>query len=550
MQKPLVERIKKYVTLDAPFGPPDAYQIRDDEVAAHLFDPHSKSFNALLRNEISIMIGRRGSGKTALLSSYRYNRFFAKNSLLKSNSAGLDLKRYQIVIDVEVHKQFEGLWRLATGHSGFARPIETVVQDWSDNILDFFLAKLYEQASRTGPGQKHLVQIGNYLFQSEESPRVRGLAIDHRDETPRIAARRLIWGETLWHKIRAIFPSDRFESSGYVSQEVAMEAARFYLDESRKKALLLLDSMDEYEVGNRLFDRTIAALLRFTANFNSTSDQIKIKLGLPSEIVHELRRASANPLKDFVNYDLVNWTSTELLQIAAFRYRLFLQLYAPKIAEQLKQLDFHIRDDVWQFWESFFSSAHVNHFGKEEAVIVYILRHTQLLPRQLFMMLQEIVVLNYARHGGYGRFLDEEVIEAIEKMNGQIAQEIFSAFSHVYSGAERVGRAIFAGFPTVFEYKDLETQWKRTARNYALHINSSDNDMVDLVEMLLRIGIVGLVVDEGNRYVVGNFYYNALMPPNIARGTTLCLHPIFSRYFKATFNRMGKAVLPKGIVID
>ena len=103
MQRPLEERIKKYVTEAAPLGPPDAHQIKDDEAAAHLFDPHNKSFNALLRREISIVIGRRGSGKTALLNSYRYNRFFDKDNFLKTNYAGVDLTRYQIVIEVKTH---------------------------------------------------------------------------------------------------------------------------------------------------------------------------------------------------------------------------------------------------------------------------------------------------------------------------------------------------------------------------------------------------------------------------------------------------------------
>ncbi|MEQ1605858.1 MAG: hypothetical protein ABL999_13425 [Pyrinomonadaceae bacterium] len=569
MRKPLIDRIKKYVTLEAPLGPPDAFQIKDDEVAAHLFDPHNKSFNALLRKEISIVIGRRGAGKTALLNSYRYNRFLSMDSLLRTNSAGVDLKRYQIVIEVTTHTQFTELRKLATGVTGYARPIEAVIEDWSLHILDFFLASLYESASRRGPGQKYLLQIANYLYQDEE--------IDHYDDIDRLndsaekiaqtlvygtelngdtslkAARRKVWGDTLFYQIfdrvRAIFASDS-EANDHITQATAMEAAKRYLEEVNKRAILIFDSMDEYEVGNDIFDRTIGALLRFTASFNSTSDRIKIKLGLPSEIVHEIRRASTNPLKDFVNYDLVQWTSTELLQIAAFRYRLFLQLYEPKLALKLDKHDLYKRDDVWAFWASFFPPVHKNLYGTDEDVTSYILRHTQLLPRQLFTILERIVVLNNVKHGGYSQFKDDVVVAAVEEMESKIALEIFGAFKHVYSEAERVGKAIFAGFETVFEYEDLEKQWNRTSRHFSLHKHNSNNEMIDLITMFLRMGIVGVVEEEDNRYVIGSFYYNALSPPNIGRGNQLCLHPIFSKDFNAKLNSIGKAILPRGTTID
>jgi hypothetical protein len=56
------DRIRQYVTPQAPLGPSDAAQITDIEVAARLFDPHNKSFNSLLRKDLSVVIGRRGSG--------------------------------------------------------------------------------------------------------------------------------------------------------------------------------------------------------------------------------------------------------------------------------------------------------------------------------------------------------------------------------------------------------------------------------------------------------------------------------------------------------
>ena len=64
------DSLKKYVKHGKAFGPTDADMIavEEKEVLRGLFDPQNKIYNALRLNP-SIVIGRRGSGKTAYLHS-------------------------------------------------------------------------------------------------------------------------------------------------------------------------------------------------------------------------------------------------------------------------------------------------------------------------------------------------------------------------------------------------------------------------------------------------------------------------------------------------
>src|SRR4051794_16752391 len=87
----LAKQISKYVNRNDPFGPSDASKITNDHVAAALFDPHNNCFNNLLRSDLSIVTGRRGSGKTALLRSYRYRRYLSDLSNLGKSSDEFDL---------------------------------------------------------------------------------------------------------------------------------------------------------------------------------------------------------------------------------------------------------------------------------------------------------------------------------------------------------------------------------------------------------------------------------------------------------------------------
>jgi hypothetical protein len=307
--------------------------------------------------------------------------------------------------------------------------------------------------------------------------------------------------------------------------------------------------MDEYDLMNPLFVRTIGALIRFIANFNGAQERIKIKLGLPVEIFPEVQRASANLLKDLVSFDQVKWTSMELAQIAAYRFRLFLELYDSAYGRRLKDLDLNRREDVRTFWSYFFRTKQVNRYGAEEDGMTYVMRHTQLLPRQLFRILQGIIVSSSKLTSGYQEFKSEAIRASIEEMEPIIANEIFGGYRYVYPFAESLGRFVFGNFPTIFSYDQLEDRWRKRGR-YRVETNA-EFEMVHFSDMLIRMGIMGIVGGETTgRYYEGRFGYTSLSPFNIGSGHSLCLHPIFSKYFNAAGNAESKAIIPQGLTTE
>jgi hypothetical protein len=530
MTKSIDARIKKYVTPHAPLGPSDAAQIRDTEVAARLFDPHNKSFNSLLRKDLSVVIGRRGSGKTALLNSYKYRPYLGK-----VGPSGSDFKAYDIVIEIVTHKQFQDMQRRVVRDKATFRPIEAVVDDWGKLIVDYVLATLLSQVKDQDKNDEHLRVLERYLRQDET---------EFEDEV-----RQDVWGKTLWSKIRSIWAREERSDATHLSTDDALNIAIKYLKSRKQKAVVIFDSMDEYNIGDEVFDRTIGALVRFITHFNTRYDQIKIKLGLPSEIFPEVRVASGNPLKDLVSFDQVQWTAMELMQIAAYRYYLFLSLYDPEFSLDLQDIDLNRREGVHQFWRKFFPKKQINRYGNEEDAMRYVLRHTQLLPRQFLMILQTIVVASHRLTGGYREFHSEVVKTSIEELEPIVAGEIFGAFKRVYPFAEEIGRAVFGNLPTVLSYDQLEDQWRKRARHQMLKINA-DFEMVNFCDMLVRMGILGLVKEETEFYYNAKFGYGLLAPFNIGQGNELCLHPIFSKCFNASGNLKRKPISPQGVTID
>lgn len=513
--------LNQYINPQSPLGPFAADEIKDDKVAAELFEPHNQSFNRLLSREIDIIVGRRGSGKTALLNCYKYKQAIP-HGLPKPSSDTSDLYDYDFAFPISSHKIFEKMQSHVMGDHGVFRPIESVVDEWERYIGDLILSELARSANDT----RSVQAIVDYLNAPEATQRVQALA--------------LVRGKPIFGYPR--------ENSPAITQRQAFEIGERYLMDTRKRFMLLFDSMDEYMIGDRVVDRTIGALLRYVKNFNSVRDRFRIKLSLPSEIFPEISRSSANPLRDMVKIDHVFWSQEELLHVAAHRYRLFLRLFDGEGFQRIQDLDFRCDKVVWQFWRSIFTDSFENEYGARESVITYILRHTQLLPRQFLVILERIIVISHERTGGYRELRGELASKAIESVENSIATEIFSAYYYVFPSAENLAKHLLTQFPATFSYDELERKWRSAGKPLDYESpNAEHQGFAGFFEMLLRIGIVGVCKNETARYIEAEFSYNMQNAPRIGRGNQLCIHPIFSRRFNCADTHSRKAILPSGV---
>jgi hypothetical protein len=434
------------------------------------------------------------------------------------------------------HTAFESLQLNVMGANGSIRPIESIVADWEQLIGDYLLTQIVNGFTAMNNHDLHVIQT--YLALPET--------------LQRLEANEAVWGvRTLQSASLWPFPKKKAIDVEMPSRSDALAAANNLLRSTNQRALFLLDSMDEYQIGDRAADRTVGALIRFVRQFNADYGQMAVKIGLPSEIFPEIQRACANPLKDMVRFDHITWTSIELARIAAHRYRLFLQLHDPDEYAHYGSLDFNRRGIVRRFWSGVFDGGVRNAYGETEHSLTYILRHTQLLPRQLIAILEYVIKESCARTGSYRELKSELVDEAITKNETVLVAEIFSAYRYVFPEAERVCRALFGNFPTVFSYDELENKWRQARRpSYSME-NGGNIDFVSITDMLLRIGAIGVVENAPtSKYIEGVFSYNQLVPPNIGQGYALCMHPIFGRHFRCKPSMHNKAVLPYGVIME
>ena len=112
-----------------------------------------------------------------------------------------------------------------------------------------------------------------------------------------------------------------------------------------------------------------------------------------------------------------------------------------------------------------FPSSIKNGLGVPEDCIAYIMRHTQLLPRQLICILNAIVIQN-RREGNEELSISENaVIEGIKSKEQEITNDIFEAYSFVHENALEACIKCIPELPLKFSssklQSNLQSAWKK-----------------------------------------------------------------------------------------
>jgi len=493
-------------TYERPFGPTNATNITDDAVFRRLLDPHNKIISRFKANR-SLIIGRKGSGKTSFL------RGLAKNRVQESIDTA---ETFAKIVDAVDEKS-----------KGFLF-VEKVSQLW-EHIFTLSLFRGIATGYSEPSGDISLIK--DYCAKNE-------LTGDIGIE------------DWLWKILRVAkdkVKNETISSVAAVISEIAGEdykntrrAALSVLRHNKDRAIVLVDSLEQYPVNVSSVAHAMAGLLHCVGEFNERNKWINVRLCLPAEMYHSFSDLSANPLKDFSNSITLHWHPKELLAIAASRLQIFLNLHYPK---GIPALDFSDRKGPQDFLRQFLPTKIVNGIGGPEDCIAYILRHTQLMPRQLLRILNTIFGEAYSSGVRTYPLVDAaSIIAGIRKEEVNLADEVCSAFHIRYPSLKKVCEATIKYLPLVFDEGDLHNVFN-------LHGKKSfgSDDFDDFKRMLMEAAVIGRVLNEENSgYVQGMFEYTAAHKLITSTDDRLCLHPIFAEVFHFQSKQFDKPIYPYG----
>ena len=509
--------IRPYITKDEPFGPIDSGDIDSKDLKAllMLFEKHNWSYKNL-HSRPSIIIGRRGSGKTHYLRSVFFDQ------------------QYDYYVEIRTPRVLGQVVNAIQKMSTEVVFSEMVSELW-DTIL--WIAVLLEIRKHPVLQPDDLNVVNGYLDKIHVRSR------DTVDDVLRNVAEML---EQIVSKNETT-SSNFFRNANKINLEDAKLVVLQSLKANGKRFAVLMDSLDDFQLDISSVERALQGLLKIVGSMNKPRDLVDIRFCLPSELYHRFVKLSSNPNKDFRRALKLQWNASELVLIGAQRLMFYLALNYPESYKKFTHLDLTKRADALTFFSAALPEKITNHAGYSEETMSYILRHTQLLPRHFLILLNSI----FKNPGVTLRrtpfpVSEERIINGVREMEDFMVREIFVAFQLIYPTAEETCRRCLPELGHKFNMGDLHRVFTRHGKA----VFGSDN-LFDFQRMLVEIGAIGRVIPgkETDVYIKGNFEYTVQHQLSLSQDDELCVHPLFSGIFHGS-GKQERPVYPYGSVLD
>lgn len=498
------DRLGLVFTQQNPLGPIAINSETDPDVLRALYDTRARLHVDSLRNPPTFLIGRRGSGKTSLLLSSRLD---PSNIVIRLSTTGT-FSRVQSAVTLLKHRM------LLTE--------EGIADLWSLLLWGPIIVRLLARRQQGEPAR-------DYQMLWEESAPLRQAASNHSTTT--LAAIDDVVLDTVLQKLIAEVESNTtLRSTDVLGLEFSVvsrpwvecqRAAERIISHRRSKVYVLIDSLENIGEHIKDLEPSLRGLFHLVGRIGmSTNDRpFQLQCCFPSELWPLLDRISANPTKDFAGRLTLRWHGDDLVRAAGMRLKAFLERNYPAMATR--------SSDPLELLHGLLPQSIPNSLGMAEPVMAYMLRHTQLLPRQFFFILNEALHRSIADHGKPA-VSAEHVLAAVREVEATLCPEIFAAHRFRYPEANDITKALVPHLRFRFSEGELHKMYNRAGIFDRFNLRYNET-----AEMLVRVGVLGRVTGDGHNYIDGEFDYNVDGSLVLSPHEDYCLHPLFVREYSS-----------------
>jgi hypothetical protein len=496
-----VELGKDALTDLEPFGEADCESelkvLGSSEYSKYYFD-HTHFNREALSPKVFLIIGRRGAGKTAL------SQFFSFQQLMPRVTT----------IEVDEPAAFQQL-----------------------------MSKIAESAASTREvAIPRLVKIWEFVIWStifwqlqDKDPRINA-AVMFTDKTDQVST---FIRQVLKTLVSNFLDGDNLtdELEDFIGNERVQKAKKAVLEVVRgSKVIIALDTMENYAVRDESMMRSMGALIQCASRFsrNYARHGIYLKVFVMAEIFPYLKEeVSLNPLKFIHDEIYLQWRPKDLMRLISWRYDRYLKQHN-LLRQTINKVDWDNHHDVLrEKWEPYWGKKIRTRQGLIEETFPFVLRHTQLRPRQLIVLCNSV-----ARHAQvaetFPEFGPDSIIEGIRSAEKRLAEEVMNSYSSVYPGAARIAEAL-SGLPLIFKGNELDKRAPQTASQWPPGEYSS----YAFRQFVSELGIVGRVrhVSEKKGIVEADFEYAGDSRISLLVNDQCVIHPMFYKKLNIRMTR-------------
>lgn len=464
----------------------------------------------VLDEDVYLIVGRRGAGKTAL------SNFFAFQGRIGNAST----------IDVDELSAFQDL------------------------LADF----VQETSPRREIVIPALAKVWEYIFWSilfchykQYDPAIKA-AYSLGTQENRVMSK---FVRTLLEVLYKRFMSDDIKLLSHIDkffEEEAIKKAKIAVKKvaPRRPVIIAFDTLENYSISDDYMMFAVSSLIQFASNFNPeySRNGIYIKVFMMDEVFPELQaKYILNPLKSIKNELYLHWRPKDLMRMICWR----LSNYWENTGRKPSELKYSSEID-WDDYGDVLENYWIPHFGKnlkngceiEEETFPYLLRHTQLRPRQLIYLCNSIAE-RAVMSNNFPKFSERDLIDGIKSVEVKLAAEVLNAYESVYPEASKIVNSL-SGMPPIFTGKDLDLRAKQTSSYW----RRGDYSLDAFRQLVAKIGIVGKVRQKSStsNIVEADFEYSRTDNLTLLTNDECVIHPMFYRKLDVNLKDRNICVYP------
>ncbi len=177
-----------------------------------------------------------------------------------------------------------------------------------------------------------------------------------------------------------------------------------------------------------------------------------------------------------------------MVRLVSWRFHKHLSNNSQLKSESGGNIDWSIFSEVLEkMWIPYFGEEITNGLGLREKTFPYVIRHTQMRPRQIIKLLNKMAKRS-RDNLNFPEFCEEAIVDSIKKNEKSLATEVINSYSKAYVNVGKIVDAL-SGVPIVFKGSLLDKRAPTTASEWPSGNYSPSN----FKQLVSELGIVGKV---------------------------------------------------------
>lgn len=307
----------------------------------------------------------------------------------------------------------------------------------------------------------------------------------------------------------------------------------------REPVIIAVDTFERYDRNNDAMMAVTAALIQCASSFNVAYARkgIHVKAFVSAEIFPYIQEGNIPNTTKFIRDPLyMLWKPKDLIRLIMWRF--YKYMLDEEYSFPFQEVNWDDFDEVRaKLWTPFFGEEVKNLHGNPEQSLPYILRHTQMRPRQLVLLCNRIARAA-RKHQQFPLFKNMNLAQIVAESEVILADEVLNSYGLIYPGVAEIVSALI-GAPAVFNGNYVDQVAKKTSRAWTDNSYTANG----FRRLVTELGIVGRVrkKDDKSRIISADFEY-AMSDRLIINDTDECvIHPMF--YTKLQIKRDSEFIV-------